>query len=146
MKTSEPNAALDLGRGLMKAGSGLRDRLGRRAQREFGITALQADMLLMLAAHGTMIPTELASACGVNASTVTHAVDAGIERGLMRRERHELDRRLVNVAVTPAGKRMAGRVRALIADLARGALEGVNAPDLAVLAASLAQVMRNLDR
>jgi len=137
-------AALGLGRDLMLAGSRLRDTVGRRAQREFGLTALQSDMLLLLALRGSMISTELAVTCGVNASTVTHAVDAGIERGLMRRERNEVDRRLVDIALTAAGKRMAERVRALVADLARAALEGVDQP--AVLAASLAQVTRNLDK
>ncbi|SEM81042.1 DNA-binding transcriptional regulator, MarR family [Luteibacter sp. UNCMF331Sha3.1] len=137
-------AALGLGRDLMLAGSRLRDTVGKRAQREFGLTALQSDMLLLLALRGSMISTELAVTCGVNASTVTHAVDAGIERGLMRRERNEADRRLVDIALTAAGKRMAERVRALVADLARSALEGVDQP--AVLAASLAQVTRNLDK
>jgi len=137
-------AALGLGRDLMLAGSRLRDTVGKRAQREFGLTALQSDMLLLLALRGSMISTELAVTCGVNASTVTHAVDAGIERGLMRRERNEVDRRLVDIALTAAGKRMAERVRALVADLARSALEGVDQP--AVLAASLAQVTRNLDK
>ncbi len=137
-------SALCLGRDLMLAGSRLRDAVGRRAQREFGLTALQSDMLLLLAVHGSMISTELAAACGVNASTVTHAVDAGIERGLMRRDRNEADRRLVDIVLTPAGKRMAERVRALVADLARTALEGVDQP--AVLAESLAQVTRNLEK
>ncbi|WP_052191108.1 MarR family transcriptional regulator [Luteibacter sp. 9133] len=138
--------AVDLGRHLMLAGSRLRDAVGRRAQREFGITALQSDMLLLMATRGSMISTELAGACGVNASTVTHAVDACIERGLLRRDRNEADRRLVNIVLTVAGKRMAERVRALIADLARTALEGVGHPDLAVLAESLAQVIKNLER
>jgi len=138
------SSALGLGRDLMLAGSRLRDAVGRRAQREFGLTALQSDMLLLLALRGSMISTELATACGVNASTVTHAVDAGIERGLMLRERNEEDRRLVDIVLTMAGKRMAERVRALVADLARTALEGVDQPG--VLAESLAQVTRNLER
>ncbi|NID17214.1 MarR family winged helix-turn-helix transcriptional regulator [Luteibacter yeojuensis] len=138
------SSALGLGRDLMLAGSRLRDAVGRRAQREFGLTALQSDMLLLLALRGSMISTELAMACGVNASTVTHAVDAGIERGLMVRERNAEDRRLVDIALTLAGKRMAERVRALVADLARTALEGVDQP--AVLAESLAQVTRNLEK
>lgn len=128
----------------MLAGSRLRDAVGRRAQREFGLTALQSDMLLLLALRGSMISTELATACGVNASTVTHAVDAGIERGLMLRERNEEDRRLVDIVLTMAGKRMAERVRALVADLARTALDGVDQPG--VLAESLAQVTRNLEK
>ncbi|QDE38358.1 MarR family transcriptional regulator [Luteibacter pinisoli] len=145
-ETTTPVAPLLLGRDLMLAGSRLRDAVGRRAQREFGITALQGDMLLLLAARGSMFSTELASTCGVNASTVTHAVDAGIERGLMKRTRNDNDRRLVDIGLTPAGKRMAERVRALIADVARAALEGVGAPHLMVLAESLAQVSKNLDR
>lgn len=136
-------STLCLGRDLMLAGSRLRDAVGRRAQREFGLTALQGELLLLLAARGSMISTELAAACGVNASTVTHAVDAGIDRGLMLRERNEDDRRLVDIVLTPAGKRMAERVRALVADLARTALEGVDQPGL--LAESLAQVTRNLE-
>ncbi|MET0254390.1 MAG: MarR family transcriptional regulator [Luteibacter sp.] len=143
---TDPTEAIDLGRHLMLAGSRLREAVGRRAQREFGITALQGDMLLIMATRGSMISTELAAACGVNASTVTHAVDAGIERGLMRRDRSEADRRLVDIALTVAGKRMAERVRALIAELARTALQGVDHPDLTVLAESLAQVTRNLAR
>ncbi|HEY4292443.1 MarR family winged helix-turn-helix transcriptional regulator [Luteibacter sp.] len=145
MGTDETTSStLGLGRDLMLAGSRLRDAVGRRAQREFGLTALQSDMLLLLAQRGSMISTELAAACGVNASTVTHAVDACIERGLMLRERDEEDRRLVDIVLTTAGKRMAERVRALVADLARTALEGVDQP--AVLAESLAQVTRNLEK
>jgi DNA-binding MarR family transcriptional regulator len=62
----------------------------------------------------------------------------------MLRVRNEADRRLADIALTPAGRRMAERVRALIAELARTALEGVDQP--AVLAESLAQVTRNLDK
>ena len=145
-RDTSPSAALALGRDLMLAGSRLRDAVGRRAQREFGITALQAEMLLLLAGRRSMISTELAMACGVNASTVTHAVDAGIERGLMGRERNTADRRLVDIALTTLGKRMADRVRTLVAEVAADALRGMLPPDLARFATSLAPVGRNLEK
>ena len=145
-RDTSPTAALALGRDLMLAGSRLRDAVGRRAQREFGITALQAEMLLLLAGRRSMISTELAMACGVNASTVTHAVDAGIERGLMGRERNTADRRLVDIALTALGKRMADRVRTLVAEVAVDALRGMQPPDLARFATSLSHVGRNLEK
>ncbi len=145
-RDTSPTAALALGRDLMLAGSRLRDAVGRRAQREFGITALQAEMILLLAGRRSMISTELAMACGVNASTVTHAVDAGIERGLMGRERNTADRRLVDIALTALGKRMADRVRTLVAEVAVDALRGMQPPDLARFATSLSHVGRNLEK
>lgn len=138
--------ALDLGRELMMAGSRLREAVGRRAQREFGITALQGEMLQLLAAAGSMISTELAARCGVNASTVTHAVDAGIAHGLMKRERNAMDRRLVDIALTPAGRRMAERVRILVGELAHQALEGIGTPGLLSLHEGLMRVTKNLER
>lgn len=145
-RDASPSAALALGRDLMLAGSRLRDAVGRRAQREFGITALQSDMLLLLAGRRSMISTELAMACGVNASTVTHAVDAGIERGLMARDRNTSDRRLVDIALTPTGKRMAERVRVLVAEVAGDALRGMSQAELIRFATGLSQVGRNLEK
>lgn len=140
-----PAAVVHLARDLMLAGARLRDEVGRRSQREFGITALQGEMLLLLSARDSMIATEVASACGVNASTVTHAVDACVERGLMRRTRNEDDRRLVDLGLTPSGKRMADRVRTLVGDVSRSALHGLDAPAMSTLADQLARVIRNLD-
>ena len=145
-RDTHPPAALALGRDLMLTGSRLRDAVGRRAQREFGITALQGEMLLLLAGRRSMISTELAMACGVNASTVTHAVDAGIERGLMARNRNTNDRRLVDIALTPVGKRMAERVRVLVAEVATDALRGMSQPEMTRFATGLSHVGRNLEK
>ncbi|MDF3982542.1 MarR family transcriptional regulator [Luteibacter sp. PPL201] len=143
-RDARPATYLALGRNLLRTGSRLRDAVGRRTQREFGITALQGDMLLLLAGRQSMICAELAAACGVNASTVTHAVDAAIGRGLMRRDRNVGDRRLVDIAITPEGVAVATRMETLLAEVAADAVHGMSPAEITRFAAGVARVGRNL--
>ena len=60
-------------------------------------------------AQGPLTPTELAGCVGVTPATVTGAITALEEAGLLTRTRDDEDRRAVRVAITPKGREVSRR-------------------------------------
>jgi DNA-binding MarR family transcriptional regulator len=54
--------------------------------------------------------TELANFLGLSKANATGLIDRLVARGLVRRERSETDRRVVNVSLTPEGRKAAARL------------------------------------
>ncbi len=69
------------------------------------ISRSEIAVLDTLGAEGTMAMGELAARVRVPLSTATRIVDRMVERRLVRRERPEDNRRVVRVALAPAGQR-----------------------------------------
>jgi len=66
--------------------------------------------------------SELATACGVLPNTMTGIVDRLVQRGLVIRDRAEKDRRIVTVALTPAGHGQLVRNRGFLDEFSRSLL------------------------
>jgi DNA-binding MarR family transcriptional regulator len=68
------------------------------------VTLPQYRTLVVLSASGPRRLADLADALGVSPSTATRMCDRLVRKGLITRARDDLDRREVNLEVTPAGR------------------------------------------
>jgi DNA-binding MarR family transcriptional regulator len=76
------------------------------AGREYGLTPQQGQLLCVLMARPYGM-SELGDVLGLAKSSLTGLVDRTAQRGLVRREPGEQDRRAVRVALTTAGSELA---------------------------------------
>lgn len=76
----------------------------------FGLSASQYGVLDTLQQRGPTHQQELAEALGRSKAQMTAIIDALEGRGLVRRERHEVDRRFISVYLTEAGRVLLGEV------------------------------------
>ncbi|MFV0423901.1 MarR family winged helix-turn-helix transcriptional regulator [Oleidesulfovibrio sp.] len=72
--------------------------------RDKKLTLPQMHTLEILGIHRAMRMKELASKMGVTTGTLTVLIDRLEERGLVRRTRHQTDRRSIIVELTPSGQ------------------------------------------
>ena len=79
--------------------------LSRRNRTNFPLSHSQVSMLSTLAKHGSLRMSELAKYENVRVPTVSNAVSTLERLGLVSRVSTDHDRRVVNVALTPAGRR-----------------------------------------
>jgi MarR family transcriptional regulator, organic hydroperoxide resistance regulator len=110
------------------------------AMRELGVHAGQNFILEELAREDSLTPGELARRIGVEVSTITRAAQRMEAAGLVRRVRDDADARLVRVALSAEGRRVARRLP--------GILQGVYEEALGQLTArervSLVRLLRQL--
>ena len=83
-------------------------------------------------AEGPMALHELAEAMTVDAPAATVAVNALEKRGLVKREPHPTNKRVKLVSITPAGRAIVAKVKA-VTEHAPAAFEGLSAKELAAL-------------
>ena len=88
---------------------------------------------------------ELGNAVGMERATVTVVLDTMERDGLVRRERHPLDRRKINVFLTAKGKRLREPVLATINRMNKSMLKGISAAEYAQLKATIAKMVDNVD-
>lgn len=77
-----------------------------QALHTFGLSASQYGVLETLQQRGPVHQQELAEALGRSKAQMTAIIDALEGRGLVRRERHAVDRRFISVYLTDAGRIM----------------------------------------
>jgi MarR family 2-MHQ and catechol resistance regulon transcriptional repressor len=109
--------ALDAYSTLQRAAALAAERVDDAVQ-PFGLSASQYGVLDTLEQRGPTHQQELAEALGRSKAQMTAIIDALEARGLVRRERHEVDRRFISVYLTEAG-------RVLLADAAPARAEAV---------------------
>jgi MarR family 2-MHQ and catechol resistance regulon transcriptional repressor len=74
------------------------------AVQPFGLSASQFGVLDTIATRGAVHQQELAEALDRSKAQMTAIIDALESRGLVRRERHAIDRRFITVHLTPEGR------------------------------------------
>ena len=79
----------------------------QEVSKEFGITGPQLWALKTISADGSLSLGELTQKMYLHPSTVSGVVDRLEKKGYVVRDRGQKDRRVVNVALTPKGKRLA---------------------------------------
>lgn len=87
-----------------------------------GLTPERLELLAVLAAEGDMAAGDLTEVLGVTAPAITRMVNGLEQDGLVRKSTGQLDRRVVNLHLTAAGRRVmergrANRVRHMAANL-----------------------------
>ncbi|MEO8281413.1 MAG: MarR family winged helix-turn-helix transcriptional regulator [Ideonella sp.] len=75
----------------------------------FQLSKIEYSMLMLILSNGPLAPKRLAHALALTAPKMSMLLDRMQSRGLLRRERSEIDRRSQNVVLTPEGDRIANR-------------------------------------
>ena len=73
-------------------------------QKEHGTPLSHVQVLAMLQDVGTMSVSEISRRLGIAKPNITPLVDRLIDEGLAERNRDEIDRRVVNIHICPAGQ------------------------------------------
>lgn len=88
---------------------------------------------------------ELARDLQLDPAAVTRALDRLAAKGLVRRERSLTDRRVVQLELTPEGRRVAPLVPAALAEVFNAHLVGFSAAEFATLVELLQRMLSNGD-
>ncbi len=79
----------------------------RHLGQPLGLRKAEYSLLMLILANGPLAPKRLAQALALSAPNMTLLLDRLQERGLLRRERSQVDRRSQNVLLTGEGERIA---------------------------------------
>jgi DNA-binding MarR family transcriptional regulator len=128
---------------LVRTTSALKRLTTRHIKEEFGITGIQAEILMLLATEPSMLGNDLAAVVGVNASTISHALDMMEQYGLLTRSRCTDDRRVVRIALTDQARRMARRTIEISGHILDALTTGISKSDLQALQRGLKRMADN---
>lgn len=128
---------------LVRTSSALKRLTTRHIREEFNITGIQAEILMLLAAEPVMLGNDLAAVVGVNASTVSHALDVMEQQGLLTRRRCTQDRRVVRIALTDPARRIARRTIEISQHILDALTAGISKSDLQALQRVLKRMASN---
>jgi DNA-binding MarR family transcriptional regulator len=127
-------------------------RIRKAVRREFDvraasldITAAQVIVLKRLWEGDGILISVLTKDAGSDGGTVTGVLDRLESKALIRRERHEEDRRAVRIWLTDEGHALKAPVMEIIADINKKALSGLDKGQKKQLLETLTQVGENLD-
>jgi DNA-binding MarR family transcriptional regulator len=107
-----------------------------------GLTPTKTSVLLHVARAGRIRLSELSESEGINPTMLSRVVADFAEQGLLERVSDPGDRRAALVEVTPAGRRLAERIRRERTDALNLALEGLDEHDRAQIEAALPALER----
>ncbi len=85
------------------------------------LSKVEFSMLMLILSNGPLAPKRLAQALALTPPKMTMLLDRMQSRGLLNRERSEIDRRSQNVVLTPDGERIA-RSSAAVAESSEASL------------------------
>ena len=88
------------------------ERLANEAMRPLGLTAAQADALVVIGQAGPISLKDLGDLLIAESGHPSRLVDRLVEAGHVERRPAEDDRRRVELSLTPAGRRLEKKVRA----------------------------------
>ncbi|MGO8994370.1 MAG: MarR family winged helix-turn-helix transcriptional regulator [Polyangiaceae bacterium] len=120
-------------------------RIGRERARAGDVTPQQAETLQLIAEHGAVSTSLLATLLGIDPSTASRNL-AGLERvGFITRKKGAEDARQTDVRLTPRGKRTADSVAADALSAMISVLERLPRPERAKIVEALEALARTLD-
>jgi len=83
------------------------DLYERHVGQPFGLRKVEYSLLMLILANGPLAPKRLAQALALSAPNMSMLLDRLQARGLLRRERSQIDRRSQNVVLTVEGGQVA---------------------------------------
>ncbi|MFI1916144.1 MarR family winged helix-turn-helix transcriptional regulator [Nocardia sp. NPDC020380] len=110
-----------------------------------GIHEGQQFVLRQLWAEDGLAPGEIARRLGLATPTITRAATRMEAAGLLRREPHPTDRRLVRLLLTPRGRDLEQRIEAETAAIADRAMATITPADRRSFVRILRELKRNLE-
>jgi MarR family transcriptional regulator, organic hydroperoxide resistance regulator len=111
-----------------------------------GVHEGQQFVLRCLWEEDGLAPGEVAKRLGLATPTVTRAATRMEAAGLLRRQPHPIDRRLVRLVLTPKGRALEEVIDREMASLSARALAGLSAREKTALVGSLTTIRENLAR
>ena len=117
----------------------------KELNKKYSITAAQLNCLLALYENGPLPPSQIAKHMMVNSSTVTGVIDRLEQKRLVTRQRNSPDRRIINIQLTPDGKKMAKIAPPPIQQRVVDGLQQLNPKELNQIILSLAKLTKMLD-
>ncbi len=100
---------------VIRAANHVRIHLERTVLRPVGLTWTTFDVLQTVCAAGRIDSTSTMVAVGIAKGTLSATVSTLVRRGLLQRDRHVADRRLIDLVPTGAGLQLAPRIQESIA-------------------------------
>jgi DNA-binding MarR family transcriptional regulator len=128
---------------LVRTTSALKRLTTQHIKEEFAITGIQAEILMLLVTEPAMLGNDLAAVVGVNASTVSHALDVLENLGLLTRRRCTDDRRVVRIALTHQARCVARRTIEISQHILDALTTGISKSDLQALQRGLKRMADN---
>ncbi len=133
------------------------DKVTRRLQRDLeccdralvaccGLTVAQSNAMLALQGLGSATMNEFAADMRLHGTTMTRMVDALIEKGWVERMPDAGDRRIVRVALSPAGHQMAAKLQVSKRELLSSVLAQIPAGEQEAMLAALERTADLLER
>jgi len=120
-------------------------RLARLIERADTDLSLPQYRVLAMVAAGDERATRLARRLDLAKPTITAMVESLVERGLIRREEVEGDRRAVGLRITPAGEAALEAAEAAMIDRISPVLERLDEADREIVLGAVGTVQTSLD-
>jgi DNA-binding MarR family transcriptional regulator len=117
------------------------------AERSFELQPIsftQWIILISLTQRTHASPTELTAFMGHDMGALTRLVDELERNGLVRRERTEHDRRAVQIAITPEGRRLAHAGKLIVADMLNKLVEPYSTTEIDLLISLLQRLLAQM--
>jgi DNA-binding MarR family transcriptional regulator len=109
------------------------------------ISFTQWVILMHLTRHQYQSPTEISTHIGYDMGALTRIVDDLYEQKLVHRERSDHDRRAVQIALTPEGRRLALATKAAVLDLVNDLVAPYAKADVDVLISLLQRLLVHME-
>jgi DNA-binding MarR family transcriptional regulator len=129
---------------LVKRCGGLMSQIAERRFATEQVSFMQWMVLANLARFEHLNATELSAETCHDMGALTRIVDGLEEAGLVRRERSERDRRVVEIALTPEGRRQLQGGKRLVVELLNSLLTPFSRQEVETLIALLQRMMGRL--
>lgn len=107
----------------------------------FDVTPLLFSILTLVEANPGCRQSDIGAALGVKPPNLAERIDTLVRRGLLGRTPDDSDRRANVLALTPAGKRMLARLKAVDETVSQGFVARLGADDHALLINLLKRLM-----
>ena len=89
----------------------LSDNDSRCSIRQFGISSVQASILILLVKHGPKTMTEISSHLAISRGGTTQLIDKLIDESLIERAVNESDRRITSIQISEVGIKKLEEIR-----------------------------------
>lgn len=139
---TEDNAHRQICRQIKQVTSSLVRRIDEHMQ-PLELTGMQWEPVMMLWLKRADTVAGLARVSQMGFPAMTRMLDRLEEKDLLRRERSELDRRVVNLHLTPKGKKVASKIWPIVVEGMHVHLDGFRKDELAQFNDFLARMIAN---
>ncbi|HXY97298.1 MAG TPA: MarR family winged helix-turn-helix transcriptional regulator [Steroidobacteraceae bacterium] len=141
LETLEPNDSVGY---LLKRCGVVMTQLAEQSFESLEISFTQWMVLMHLTQQEHISATQLSAHLGHDMGALTRVVDELERRGFVRRERSSRDRRAVEIAITPAGRRQALEGKRLVVDLLNRLVEPLTDAETTTLIGLLQRLLGHL--